>query len=167
MPKALLTSQSLLFSGLNRQYLNLIYKGRLRLGMIRKLDKMLIANFLTFGIASWPQSRRLYWELVWHLEGSPVKFRPVFQWLLPIPGLNIYSAWQISKVILEMERQNHDPEIKISIAMALSLCPPLLIVYWQHLANKHWLSHAVAETNKDSLRKENYRKPDFEISPTA
>jgi hypothetical protein len=132
-------------AGLNRDYLHLIYRGRLRLGMVRRIDHLLLANFLSLGIASWVQSRRLYWEMVWHLEGSSIVTRRIFAVLIPLPVLNAFSVFRFAALIREMERQNHYEELNMAKAMLLSLFPPFLIAYLQSLANKHWIAHATQQ----------------------
>ena len=118
--------------------------------MVRKIDQLLLANILSLGIASWAQSRRLYWELAWHLEGSAIAKQRIWPALIPLPIFNLFSAWRFVKLIAETESQNHYQELKIAKAMLLSLVPPLFIAYLQSHANKHWIAHATEQGARDS-----------------
>lgn len=118
-----------------------LFRGRLRLGMLRSRWGAAFKALLSLGIYFVFWGARVRKEVLWHL-GIDVYRRSLPGFLFFIPGIHIVGMGVLANKIKKMESQNGYQATSVPLAILLGIFPPLGCLYIQHKLNRHWLAHA-------------------------
>lgn len=137
-------------SAFEDQYL--LVASRLRLGRQRSpFVSGFIYTPLTLGgyWGSWVD--RVSEELTWHLSGSSRVNFVLPMWMALIPGVHLYFAWMLARLLSEVEMQNGYRTISPAFAVFLALIPPFYMLSIQSAMNRHWRLHVYHSMDRQML----------------
>ena len=130
----------------------LLVASRLRLGQQRSpFVSGFIYTLLTLGgyWGSW--MARSSEELTWHLSGSSRVNFVLPMWMSLIPGVHLYFAWMLARLVSEVEIQNGYKTISPAAATILAMVPPFYMLSIQSAMNRHWRLHVYHSMDRQVL----------------
>lgn len=116
-------------------------RGRLRLGKLRNpWISAFVGMPLTLGFywAFW--LRDLGREVAFHARNADKSPLPPML-LAFVPIMHMVMAYQLAKLIIEMEAQNRYRSVSPTVAALFAIFPPFAMAYLQDAANRHWMLH--------------------------
>jgi hypothetical protein len=123
-----------------KSYLTL--KGRLRLGtLLSPWQVGLVQAIVTLGMNWLWWFHRVFVEVIYHTYNTYHHHTLKNWWFCWIPGLHLVAAKRLANAVREMERQNGYQSTSPTLAMFLSLCPPVYMFYVQRKVSFHWRLH--------------------------
>lgn len=132
----------------------LLVASRLRLGQQRR---PFVAGFiytpLSIGMYWWSWMTRASEELTWHLSGSSRVNFVLPMWMAMIPGVHLYFAWMLARLMSEVEIQNGYKTISPGLATILAIVPPFYMLSLQSAMNRHWRLHVYHSMDRQMLAK--------------